>query len=213
MSAEKISASIAVLALAVSMVTAWLTLFHRGTVKLTRPTQIFFGTDGSGWGESAPNPKIYLRALLFATSKRGRVVESMYVAIARDDDRQRTFNMWVYGEREKLVRGSGLFVGETGVEANHHFLMSPDSAEFQFSPGRYRLNVFAHLLGDRQGTLMFSDEFEIALQTARELRGPDAGVYFDWAPDLLRYVCHVERRPSLAKSIDASRVDSRPTAL
>ena len=34
------------LALAVSAVTAWLTLFRRGALKMTQPTVIFFGPDG-----------------------------------------------------------------------------------------------------------------------------------------------------------------------
>jgi hypothetical protein len=62
-------------------------------------------------------PKVYLRTLLFSTSKRGRVVESMHVALSRNEMHQ-NFNIWVYGEREKLVRGSGLFIGETGIAAN-----------------------------------------------------------------------------------------------
>ncbi len=43
--ADPASLTISVLALAVSSVTAWLTLFRRGTVKMTQPTVIFFGPD------------------------------------------------------------------------------------------------------------------------------------------------------------------------
>jgi hypothetical protein len=43
--ADPISITVSVLALAVSSVTAWLTLFRRGTVKMTQPTSIFFGPD------------------------------------------------------------------------------------------------------------------------------------------------------------------------
>ena len=86
---------------------------------MSRPTVIYFGPHYWHPQPGAP-PKVYLRTLLFSTSKRGRVVESMHIVIARNEARQ-TFNIWVYGD-EKLVRGSGLFVGETGVAANHHFL-------------------------------------------------------------------------------------------
>jgi hypothetical protein len=106
--------------LAISSLTAWLTLLRRGKVKLTQPTVIYFGPDRPRGKEERAPPKVYLRALLFATSKRGRVIESMHVTLARNEASQ-TFNIWVYGD-DRLVRGSGLFVGETGVAANHHFL-------------------------------------------------------------------------------------------
>lgn len=111
--ADPISLTVSVLALAVSSTTAWLTLFRRGTVEMTQPTVIFFGPDAARSHDQIPLPKVYLRSLLFATSKRGRVIECMYVALSRNETRQ-NFNVWVYGD-ERLVRGSGLFVGETGV--------------------------------------------------------------------------------------------------
>jgi hypothetical protein len=133
---------------AVSSITAWLTLFRRGAVKMTQPTVIFLGPDTPRSPEDAPPPKIHLRALLFSTSKRGRIIESMHVALWRNETHQ-NFNIWVYGEREKLVRGSGLFVGETGVAANHHFLTPADGRSFSFTEGHYRIDVFARLLGDK----------------------------------------------------------------
>src|ERR1700730_660906 len=125
--ADPFATTLSVLVLVVSGVTAWLTLFRRGTVRLTQPTVVYFGPDG-GLPTRAPKPKVFLRTLLFATSKRGRVIESMHVTRTRSETRQ-NFNIWVYGN-DKLVRGSGLFVGETGVSANHHFLMPSDGASF-----------------------------------------------------------------------------------
>jgi hypothetical protein len=80
----------------------------------------------------------------------------MHVALSRNETHQ-NFNIWVYGD-EKLVRGSGLFVGETGVAANHHFLTPRDADSFRFTEGRYRLEVFAHVLGDNAPTRLFSQE-------------------------------------------------------
>lgn len=97
--------------------------------------------------------------------------------------------------------GSGLFVGETGVAANHHFLTPRDGNAFQFVSGRYRLEVYAHLLGDGKANLLFSQELEIASETAAQLREPGAGLYFDWGPDASRYLTHVETRPT---SLDAT---------
>ncbi len=192
--ADPYSTSISVLALVVSSVTAWLTFFRRGKIKMTQPTVIFFGLESPRSQKEAHLPKIFLRTLLFSTSKRGRVIESMHVALSRNETLQ-NFNIWVYGD-DKLVRGSGLFVGETGIAANHHFLVPNDSTSFRFVEGRYKLEVFARLLGDKAQTLLFSQNLEISRDIAISLGQSDAGLYFDWGPDSMRYMPHVDQRPS-----------------
>ena len=190
--ADPVSITIAGVSLAISAVNAWLTLWRRGTVKMTQPTVIFFGPDTPRSRSEPSFPKIYLRTLLFATSKKGRVIESMHVALSRNETHQ-NFNIWVHGD-EKLVRGSGLYVGETGVSANHHFLVPRDANAFQFGEGRYRLDVYAHLLGDSKRTLLFSQTLEVSQAIAAQLREPGTGVYFDWGPDSSRYLTHVDKR-------------------
>jgi hypothetical protein len=191
--AEPISITISVLALGISSVTAWLTLFRRGTVKMTQPTVVYFGPDAPRPHDDTPLPKVYLRTLLFSTSKRGRIIESMHVALSRNETHQ-NFNIWVYGN-ERLVRGSGLFVGETGIEANHHFLTPKDGTSFRFVEGHYRLDVFARLLGDQKQTRLFSQTFEISQEIAASLTEAHVGLYFDWGPDSLRYLPHIDKRP------------------
>ncbi len=191
--ADPVTLSISTLALAVSGVTAWLTLFRRGTVRMTQPTMIFFGPDGGQPTDENPSPKIYLRTLLFSTSKRGRVVESMHAALQRNESHQ-NFNIWVHGD-DKLVRGSGLFVGETGVAANHNFLTPKDNASFRFTAGSYKLKIYAHLLGDRGPKLLFEQTLEIPIDLAAQLDNAQSGLYFDWGPDSGRYLTHVEERP------------------
>jgi len=139
-----ISVVVSTLALTISMVTAWLTLFRRGPVRMTRPTAIYFGADGS----VDPSPKVYLRTLLYSTAKRGQIVESMFVKLRRGESIQ-TFNIWVYGEAS-LARGSGLYVGENGVTCDHHFLLPADGTQFEFLPGEYRVEVYASLVGLKQ---------------------------------------------------------------
>lgn len=195
MIAEPISVTISLLALCTSAVTAWLTLFRRGTVKMTQPTVIFFGPDTPRSRDEAPLPKVFLRTLLFATSKRGRVVESMHVSLSRNETHQ-NFNIWVYGD-ERLVRGSGLFVGEAGISANHHFLVPKDGNSFRFTEGSYRIEVFAQLLGDRERMRLFSQTLEIPREIAVQLAELDCGLYFDWGPDSSRYLLHVDKRPPL----------------
>jgi len=192
---DAISVTISVFALCLSALTAWLTLFRRGTVKMTQPTVIYLGPDSPRARDESPLPKVFLRTLLFATSKRGRIVESMHIALSRNETRQ-NFNIWVYGD-ERLVRGSGLFVGETGVAVNHHFLAPKDGSSFRFTEGRYRIDVYAHLLGDRGRTLLFSQTLEITREIAERLEEPGCGLYFDWGPDSSRYLPHVDKRPPL----------------
>jgi hypothetical protein len=101
----------------------------------------------------------------------------MYVALSRNETRQ-NFNVLVYGD-DRPVHGSGLFVGETGVEPNHHFLWPREETSFRFTEGRYTLNVFARLLGDSSDIHLFSQTLEISRETANALAEPHAGVYFD----------------------------------
>lgn len=147
-------------------------------------------------GERNAKPKIYLRTLLFATSKRGRIIESMHVSLARSETHQ-NFNIWVHGETSKLVRGTGLFVGETGVSANHHFLTPEDGSHFKWLAGHYQLGVHARLLGDKRQKLLFSQKLEVTPHLALQLEEPGAGLYFDWGPDSSQYLPHIELRPSM----------------
>src|SRR5260370_42306736 len=101
-------------------------------------------------------------------TKRGRVVESMHVALSRNETHQK-FKIWVYAD-EGLVRGSGLTVGEAGISANHDFLAHKDGSSFRFTEGSYRMEVFAQLLGDRERIMLFSQSLEISREVAAQMR-------------------------------------------
>lgn len=175
---------IAGLALLVSGATAWLTLGSRGTVRMTQPTVVSFSTVRGG-------PQIHLRSLLFSTAKRGNVVESVYLRLRRGESEQ-TFNVWVYGEKpDALARGSGLFVGETGVVFNHYFMLPKDGTPFAFLPGEYTLEVWATVLNELpvrvlQQRLTVSPEHSKLAQTGA------APVLFDWGPESNAYHAHVD---------------------
>lgn len=190
--ADPVSTTISIIALAISSATAWLTLLRRGQLRMTQPTVIFLGPDASRNPEVLPPPKVYIRTLLFSTSKRGRVVESMHVTVARNETKQ-NFNIWVHGD-DKLVRGSGLFVGETGVSANHHFLTPKDGGDFRFTEGTYTLTVHAKLLGDANVKCLLSQSLDISHAHAAALRDFGTGLYFDWGPDSCRYIPHIEKQ-------------------
>ena len=63
------------LALGVSASTAWLTLFRHGKLRMTQPTVVFFGPDGGRRDGQKPRLKVFLRTLLYSTSRRGQTVE------------------------------------------------------------------------------------------------------------------------------------------
>src|SRR5262245_50104703 len=155
---------------------------------MTQPTVVYFGPDGGGGRAMAPL-KVYLRSLLYTTSKRGRIIQSMYVKLQRGETTQ-TFNIWVLGE-EKLSRGSGLYVGQEGVACNHHFLLPSDGTRYEFLPGHYRLQVYASIVGIRRPVLLGVTELDIADGVAQALRDQDTGLYFDWGPESARYHPHV----------------------
>ena len=70
MEVASIVASLLALALCISGLTAWLTLFKRGTVMMTQPTMVYCGPERSRDVERS-QVEVHLRTLLYATSKRG----------------------------------------------------------------------------------------------------------------------------------------------
>jgi hypothetical protein len=176
-------------ALLVSIGTFWLTLLRKGTIRMTRPTLVFFGPDG------APNggPKVFIRTLLYSTAKRGRVIENMFLRLRRSETSQ-TFSIWVYGT-EALQRGSGLFVGAEGIALNHHFLVPKDTT-FSFIAGRYVLEVHVVLCGQKNPKVLSEIELTVTEKQATEMAHLDSGVFFDWGPDSQSYHSHVDTRPT-----------------
>ena len=192
---EIIAIFISCLALIISAITAWLTLLQKGTVRMTQPTVIYFGPDGS---IGAPS-KIFLRTLLYCTAKRGRIIENMYVKIKRGESVQ-NFNIWVYGDN-LLARGSGLFVGENGITCNHHFLLPKDGTQFEFFSGEYTVEVYATLVGQRKSLLMSKIELFLNEIHSLSMGKKKIGVYFDWGPDSGKYYSHVDERDEFPPSI------------
>ena len=191
---ETFTILISLAALAVSIVTAWLTLFRRGQIRMTQPTVVFFGPDGPPREDAKPQAKVFLRTLLYSTGRRGQVLESMWVNLRRGESNQ-NFSIWVYGDKQ-LLRGSGLFVGPEGLPTNHHFLLPLDGAEFRFFPGSYTLRVYGKCVGSASGAELCKLVLSVSDEHGKELKNDtEAGIYFDWGPDLGAYHAHVETRP------------------
>lgn len=123
----------------------------------------------------------------------------MHVSLNRAETHQ-NFNIWVCGETNKLVRGSGLFVGEAGVAANHHFLTPEDGSQFKWRAGQYQLPVNVRLLGDKTHKQLFSQQLEITSELATQLEQSSVGLHFDWGPDSSRYLPHIDKQPLLPEA-------------
>ncbi len=107
---------------------------------------------------------------------------------------RQNFNIWVYGDKN-LSRGSGLFVPETGLASNHHFVLPADGTFFHFSPGQYVLEVFVTEIGARGARSLFKVNLEITPEDYKEFNQPGHGLYFDWGPDAGRYFAHIRPPP------------------
>jgi hypothetical protein len=185
-----ISLIIAVIALGISGTTLWLAFLRRGALKMTLPTVIYFGADGG----REPGLKVYFRALLYSTAKRGWIVEGMYVRIRRGETSQ-NLNVWILGEDKALVRGSGLFVGEVGVATNHHFLPPADGTDFKFIPGNYTVEIYVTCVADNAPRLLRTIQLVVTAEHAAAIRSAENGLYYDWGPDANAYHAHIRRRP------------------
>lgn len=187
------------LALIVSGVTAWLTFFRKGKLVMTQPTVIFFGPDGSRF-DSGKN-KVYLRTLLYSSAKQGQVVESIHVSIQRYESKQ-NFNIWVYGEKSELKRGSGLYVPQEGVTFDHHFMLPEDGANFMFLAGPYKLTVIAKLVCTSTPVVLSEINLAVSEIQAEKLSQPNNGLYFDWGPDQQAYQSHINSKPDKEVDLD-----------
>jgi hypothetical protein len=188
-----ISVVIAVLSFCISVVTAWLTLFRRGRLAMTKPTIVFFGFDNV----PKTTAKIFLRALLYSTAIRGQVIEGMFAKLHHGDSKQ-VFSFWGYGETTQLSPGSGLYVGQAGIAVNHHFVLSVHQPEYEFTPGDYSVEVFARVVGRKQPMKLAEVSVSITGEQAGVLRDY-GGILFELDPDGQGYVGHArEGRPSVS---------------
>jgi hypothetical protein len=166
-----------VLALAVSIVTAWLTFFYRGSVRITAPSMVVLSYDARG-SRDGFDPKIMVRCLIFSTGERGRVIETLFARL-RNDASDELFPVWGMDADSKLVRGGGLWVGKIGVAAWQHFVANTD---FQFQPGTYTLEVFARVHGSNRPRKLWSTVLSLPQACAPSRHDGRDQVWFDREP-------------------------------
>lgn len=178
----------------------WIVHLRRGTLKMTQPTMLFFGRD-----QRPQIPKLYLQTLLFSTSAKGQIIENMYIRLHAPAGGPYRFDFWAYSEKDKISRGSGLFVSQSGVVCDNHFLLRFDIPtndnqlpvpEFLFWPGEYTAEVFAKVLGRSRADRLMQVQFTVSGQQAGEISQlRDAGIFLDLDSETNSYVGHVERHP------------------
>lgn len=171
---------LSVVSILLSVAVAWLTLLRRGNLGMTQPMLIGFLFENE-------QPKVFFRTMLYATGKRGHIIEALYLKVRRGEATQ-TFNFWMYGETKELKIGSGLRVGEDGASFNHHFLPPKDASPFEFLTGEYNIDAYARILNRSKPVLLSTTKVSLSRDLAHALSDRTMGVLFTWRPDSLRYL-------------------------
>jgi hypothetical protein len=170
--------AISALALFISIGTAWLTLFRRGKLTMTRPTMIALVFEGL-----EKTPKVVLRSCLYSTGHRGIVIESM-VARMTANNQEYALSFWAYTPDNNVpaIRGGGLRADINGVSLYHHFLPLPSTNDVRFSPGRYAVDVSAWIAGRKDEVQLGKYLFNLNAACADALERRVSGAMCDWNP-------------------------------
>lgn len=171
-----------------SMFTLWVTQFRHGQLKMTQPTLLCLKRD-----QPTGVPKLFLRTLLYTTASKGRVVESMFLRVHHPYGTY-IFEFWGHTESGKLTLGSGLFVGSTGVAADHHFNPRHDANQFVFASGEYRVEIVAALVGHTVPKKLMELTFWVNGQQSAELiQIFDVQLFLFWNADKRSYDGQIHR--------------------
>jgi hypothetical protein len=179
MNMEFVPLLLSVVSILLSVTVAWLTLFRRGKLGMTQPMLIGFLYENE-------QPKIFFRTMLYATGKRGYILEALYLKVRQNESTQ-TFNFWMYGETKDLKIGSGLMVGDEGVSSNHHFLPPKDVSTFAFIAGEYSIEAYARIINRNAPVLLSTVKLFLSPEYASVLSDCRMGVLFTWRPDSQNY--------------------------
>jgi hypothetical protein len=185
-----ISPIVSVVALCVSLFTLWFTILRRGSVRSTHPSFVAFRYDFVD--KPVAQAKIFLRTLLFSTGKRGLVIESLFLRVS-EGTRFEEFSFWGYGDKD-LVRGSGIFVPETGVVTNHHFNPLHTDSLFRFSHGIYKLELVAKLVARKRLVSLWSIDLDVPSGPFDTSIARETAMFFNWSPQERCYIGSVEKR-------------------
>lgn len=89
-----------------------------------------------------------------------------------------------------------MFIPETGVAANHHFLPPLDRERFTFPSGSYGVEVLVKEVGKKPPYLVFTTRLDLSGELAAGLaQSGGRGVFFEWGPDSGCYHSHLSAPP------------------
>ena len=77
---ETISPFVSIIALIISLITVWFTLFRRGSVRSTHPSFVALKYDFVD--KPVVQAKVFLRTLLYSTGKRGLVIQNLFLRVS-----------------------------------------------------------------------------------------------------------------------------------
>lgn len=186
---------ISTVSLLLSITVTIATLWYRGRLHMLRPMPIgFLSEEGQ--------PKLFMRAMMYATGKRGRMVEALFLRVQRGDSTE-VFNFWMYGETKPEIIGSGLMVGENGLALNHYFL-PPKGTAFRFLAGAYFIELHAKILNRSKLAVLTSVKLSLSEEFAATFADPSIGILFRWLADSQCYRGEVHEPPALGRSHSVS---------
>ena len=87
-------------------------------------------------------------------------------------------------------------------------MLPSDTAEFEFKPGQYSLEIHATLVGKAGAELLHTALLILSEREAAAIKEPNTGVYFDWEPEARAYRAHVEKKPIPTPDVFKSMFDS-----
>ena len=160
---------------------------------MTQPTQIAF----LHYGMDIESIQIYLKTLIISTSRRGHIIENIFLKVHRGESVQ-NFNILVCGKKDNLSRGSGIYVDQGGVVYNHHFMLPKDCENYKFSSGNYIIEIYASILGEKKDFLLRALELVLSSDYVKNMK-EGKNIFFDWTPNTKTYSTSVHEAPSISK--------------
>lgn len=185
----------------IAVVTALYAFVRRPRVEMTRPTFVAFVYEGP-----EALPKIFTRALVFATAAPGKVVEAMFARV-QQEDQQTTYTFWSYDVDGRLVPGGGLFVGTEGIVTNHHFVLARNIKKPKFKAGPITVTVLARVVGEKSVRQLHGLVLSLTDDQDAALNSDSGGVFFECSPESDEFYGQVSLPP------ESTAGDSRPHAV
>ena len=110
----------------------------------------------------------------------------------REGSRLAEFSFWGHGDKD-LIRGSGLFIPETGLATNHHFNPINPETLFLFSEGVYSLELVAKVIGQESLVSLWNIKLEMPAGVFGSTITREKSVFYSWSPEQQCYIASVEK--------------------